>query len=79
MQAAIHTAPYGDEMARGLIIIGGVTLVVGLLWPWFRQLGIGHLPGDIHIHGDGWSFYFPITTSIIVSLLISLVLWLLNR
>jgi hypothetical protein len=66
-------------MARWLIIIGLVVVGIGLLWPWLTRLGLGHLPGDIHLKGEGWSFYFPITTCIVVSVVISLVLWLLNR
>ncbi len=66
-------------MARFLIILGVLLLALGLLWPLIAKLGLGRLPGDIHIERDGFSFYLPITTSIIVSLVISLLLWLLRR
>ncbi|MFM9883814.1 MAG: DUF2905 domain-containing protein [Burkholderiales bacterium] len=66
-------------MARFLIILGALLIALGLLWPLLAKLGLGRLPGDIHIERDGFSFYLPITTSIIVSLVISLVLWLLRR
>ena len=66
-------------MARWLVIVGLVLVVVGLAWPWLSRLGLGRLPGDIHIERDGFNFYFPITTSIIVSLVISLVIWLFRR
>lgn len=66
-------------MARSLILVGSLLLVAGLLWPWLSRLGLGHLPGDISIRGRRFSFYFPITTSILASLVLSLLLWLLNR
>jgi hypothetical protein len=62
-----------------LIILGAALIVVGAAWPWLAKLGLGRLPGDIHVERDGFSFYFPITTGIIVSLVLSLVLWLTRR
>jgi hypothetical protein len=66
-------------MQRILIGLGVICLAVGLLWPWIAKLGLGRLPGDIHIQRDGFDFYFPITTAIIVSLVVSLILWLLRK
>ena len=66
-------------MAKLLIILGIILVIIGLLWPWLSKLGLGHLPGDIRIQRDGFNFYFPITTSILVSLALSLVLWLLRK
>lgn len=66
-------------MSRALIIIGLAIAAVGLLWPWIARLGLGRLPGDIWIHRGNFTFYAPITTSILVSLALSLVLWLLSR
>ncbi len=66
-------------MARLLIAIGVVLILAGLLWPALTRLGIGRLPGDIVIRSGGFSFYFPIVTCIIVSVVVSLLLWLLNR
>ena len=66
-------------MERILIIIGLTLAAVGLLWPYLAKLGLGHLPGDIHIQGEHGSFYFPITTCILVSVMLSLVIWLINR
>ncbi|HLH95084.1 MAG TPA: DUF2905 domain-containing protein [Xanthobacteraceae bacterium] len=66
-------------MARWLIIIGVALVVIGLLWPVLARIGIGHLPGDIHFRGRGWSFYFPITTCIILSAAVTLLFWLFNR
>jgi hypothetical protein len=66
-------------MARLLIILGITLVAVGLAWPWLGKLGLGRLPGDIHIVREGYSFYFPITTGLILSAVISLVLWLLRK
>ncbi len=66
-------------MARFLIILGVVLVIAGLLWPVLGKLGLGRLPGDIHIERGGFSFYFPITTGLVVSAAISLVLWLLRK
>lgn len=54
-------------MQKVLIIVGAVILAAGLSWPWISKLGLGRLPGDIAIKGDGFAFYFPITTMIILS------------
>lgn len=66
-------------MGRWLIALGVALVVLGLAWPWISKLGLGRLPGDIHIEREGFNFYFPITTSIIVSLVVSLIIWLLRR
>jgi Protein of unknown function (DUF2905) len=64
---------------KWLITIGLVLVVVGLLWPWLSKLGLGRLPGDIAIERGNLRFYFPITTCLIVSAVLSFVFWLLNR
>ena len=66
-------------MSRFLITLGVVLVVVGLAWPLLAKLGLGRLPGDIHIERDGFSFFFPITTGLLVSAIISLILWLLRK
>ena len=66
-------------MARWLIILGVVLVVLGLLWPWLTKLGLGRLPGDIVIERDNFRLYIPITTSLLISVVLSLVFWLLNR
>jgi hypothetical protein len=66
-------------MTRWLIILGVVLVLAGLLWPWLGKLGLGRLPGDIAIERENFRLYFPITTSILISLALSLILWLLNR
>ena len=62
-----------------LILIGAILIAIGVAWPWLSKLGLGRLPGDIYVEREGFSFYFPITTGIVVSIVITLVLWLLRR
>ena len=68
-------------MARILIVLGFVLLVAGLLWPYLGQIGLGRLPGDIIIERKNMTlyFYFPLMTCLLVSVLLSLVLWVVNR
>ena len=66
-------------MARWLVIFGILCIVLGLAWPWIEKLGLGRLPGVVHIERDGFHFYFPIVTCLIVSAAVSLLLWLLRR
>ncbi len=66
-------------MSRLLVTLGIVLVAVGLAWPWLSRLGLGRLPGDIVIERGNFSFYFPIVTCVVVSLVLSLVLWLINR
>ncbi len=68
-----------DVMAKLFVIIGIVLILVGLAWPWLNKLGIGHLPGDIYIERKGFSFYFPITTGIIASVVLSLLFWIFRK
>jgi Protein of unknown function (DUF2905) len=65
-------------MNRWLLIAGIVLVVLGLAWPIIVKLGLGSLPGDIRIERDGYSFYFPITTGLIVSIVLSLLLALID-
>jgi hypothetical protein len=66
-------------MSRTLIVVGAILIVLGLIWPWVTKLGLFRLPGDIVFERDGFRFYFPITTMIIISVVISLVLWLFRK
>ena len=65
--------------ARTLVIVGIVLVVAGLAWPWLSRIGLGRLPGDIIIRRGNFRFYFPITTSIIVSLVLSVLFWLFRK
>jgi len=63
-----------------LLIIGGVILVAaGVLWPYLARLGLGGLPGDIVIRGEHGSFYFPVVTCVLVSLVLPALFWLFGR
>jgi len=66
-------------MQRLLMTLGLILLAAGLLWPWLTRLGFGRLPGDIHIERDGFNFYFPLTTGLIISSVLTLILWLLRK
>lgn len=66
-------------MARFLVILGICLVAAGLLWPLLGRLGLGRLPGDIVIEREHFRLYIPIATSLLVSVLLSLLLWLLNR
>jgi hypothetical protein len=66
-------------MARFLIVLGLVILVVGLLWPYLTKLGLGRLPGDIVIERENTTYYFPLVTCLLLSLVLSFVLWVASR
>ena len=66
-------------MSRWLIGIGVALVILGVLWPWLARMGLGRLPGDIHIERDGFQFFFPITTGLLISAVVTLILWLLRR
>lgn len=66
-------------MSRILIVIGLAIAALGFLWPWLARIGIGRLPGDIWIHRGNFTFYAPLATGILLSLMLSLVFWLFYR
>ena len=69
-------------IGRYLIVLGGAIVLIGIvlvLVGRFSGLRIGRLPGDIYIERDKWRFYFPLATSILLSILLSIILWLLSR
>ncbi|MCB0292007.1 MAG: DUF2905 domain-containing protein [Calditrichaeota bacterium] len=66
-------------MQKALIVIGVLILLAGLLWPWLGKIPLGRLPGDIVIDRPNFRLYFPITTMILISLIISAILWLMRR
>ena len=66
-------------MQRALILAGLSLLIVGLAWPWLSKLGLGRLPGDIIVRREGFSFYFPIVSCLILSAIAALMLWLMRR
>jgi Protein of unknown function (DUF2905) len=66
-------------MNRLLIALGTVFIVAGLLWPWLKRVPLFHLPGDVVIDRPGFKFMFPLTTMLIVSVVLSVVAWLIRR
>ncbi|MFL6647936.1 MAG: DUF2905 domain-containing protein [Sulfurifustaceae bacterium] len=66
-------------MSRWLVTLGILLVIVGLAWPWLAKLGLFRLPGDIAIERDNFRFYFPITTSIVISIVITVLLWLFRK
>lgn len=72
-------AAYDVTMQRLFIAIGVLFLLAGLLWPWLSRVPWGRLPGDISIEREGFGFHFPLMTSIIVSVVLSLLLWWWTR
>ena len=66
-------------MQRALVVIGLVLLAAGLAWPWLSKLPFGRLPGDISIEREGYSLYFPLTTGVVISVIISIILWIFRR
>jgi hypothetical protein len=66
-------------MQKLLLILGVALILIGLAWPWISVLPLGRLPGDIVIEKENFTFYFPITTMIIISLVISVLVWLFRH
>ena len=64
------------DIRRILIVAGIVLLVAGLLWPFLTRLGLGRLPGDIVVERENFRFYFPLVTSILVSIVLTALFWL---
>ena len=66
-------------MRRILILAGVLLIAAGLLWPLIAKVGLGRLPGDIVIERGSFRLYVPITSAILVSVVLSALLWLLRR
>lgn len=66
-------------MNRLLIVLGLALLVIGLAWPWLGRIPWGRLPGDIFVQRENFSFYLPLATGLIVSIVLSVVIWLLRK
>ena len=62
-----------------LIILGLLIVAASVLWPWLSKLPIGRLPGDVVVDRPGFKLFAPFTTMIIVSLVVSVIVWLLRR
>jgi hypothetical protein len=69
------------ELGKLFLVVGGIVIVIGaaLIFSAKLHLPIGRLPGDIVYRGKNTTFYFPLATSILLSIVLSLIVWLLNR
>ncbi|HHB12778.1 MAG TPA: DUF2905 domain-containing protein [Chromatiales bacterium] len=68
-----------EGFQKWLVILGLALVIVGLAWPWLRHLPLGRLPGDILIQRENFVFYFPITTMILISAVLTLLFWIFRR
>jgi hypothetical protein len=66
-------------MQRALILIGAAIVIIGLAWPWISKLPLGRLPGDIIINQPNFKVFVPITTMVLISLVLTLILWIFRR
>ena len=66
-------------MRRFLILFGILLVIIGLAWPWLAKLPWGRLPGDISIQRENFSVHIPLMTSLIVSIVVTLILWWWRR
>ena len=66
-------------MQKILIAIGVLVLLAGLLWPWLGKVPWGRLPGDVVVERENFRFYFPLVTGIVISVVLTGVLWLIRR
>ena len=66
-------------MHKALIITGILILLIGIGWPWISKLPLGRLPGDIVVDRENFRFYFPLATMIVLSLVLSAIVWLLRK
>lgn len=70
-----------DPVAKIFIIIGAMLICFGIAWQfgWLQNIKIGRLPGDIRIEREGFNFYFPLTTCVLISIIIGLINWLFKK
>lgn len=66
-------------IARWLITFGIVLILAGLLWPVLQKIGLGRLPGDVVIERHNFRLYIPLGTSILISVVLTALFWLLHR
>ena len=67
------------NISRILIVAGVILLLAGLAWPVLARLGLGRLPGDIMVERGNFRFYFPLVTSLVISVFLTLLFWLFRR
>ncbi|MEE9287366.1 MAG: DUF2905 domain-containing protein [Gammaproteobacteria bacterium] len=66
-------------MSRLLISIGLALVLLGVMWPWLSKIGLGRLPGNIVIERENFRFYLPLTTGVIVSILVTALMWIMRK
>jgi hypothetical protein len=66
-------------MRRTLVLLGLIVVFLVLVWPFLRFVGLGRLPGDFIIYDGDSTFYIPVTSAILLSLLVTVVIWLLRK
>jgi hypothetical protein len=66
-------------MQRLLLVLGCLLVLAGVLWPWLSRLPFGRLPGDVVIDKPGFKFFAPFTTMIVLSIVVSVLLWLFRK
>jgi len=66
-------------MNRLLIGLGALLVIIGVTWPWVRRVPLFHLPGDIVVDRPVFKFFMPITTMVLISVVLSVLAWLLRR
>jgi hypothetical protein len=67
------------EIGKVLILIGAVLAAAGLIWLAAARLGLGSLPGDITIERGNFRLYLPLATSLLISIVLSAIFWLISR
>lgn len=66
-------------MTKTLVTIGIILIVLGLCWPLIEKLNLGRLPGDIAVKSGNFKFYFPLTTCIVISVVLSILFWIFRK
>jgi hypothetical protein len=67
------------NVSRLLIVAGAILVIAGVAWPFLTRLGLSRLPGDIMVERGNFRFYFPLATSLLVSIALTLLFWLFRR
>ena len=67
------------DIQRLLSVLGAILLAAGLLWPWLGHLGLGRLPGDVAVERPHFRLYFPWVTCLVVSVVLTLLIWLFRK
>jgi hypothetical protein len=66
-------------MSKWLITLGVALVAAGLIWPLLWKLGLGRLFGDIVVRREGFTFYFPLMSALVISIVVSVIIWILRR